>query len=269
MKMKYILLVIAFCITSIAHAQNKVQNPGCEQSLVGGEIPSWQEINGGAWTRQCANPIAHGGNCYFYAGETADAELSQRIDVSDDAQTIDSGNKHYFFVAYVRSFNENPTDQSGVKLIYRDANDAIVEIVTFGPYTNTSSWFTLDFVVQIPAGTRTVDIRLHSVRANGTSNDGYYDDIYLGDVPVATKEINEKLKFSVYPNPADDAFTLLIPGYTAEDLILSMYDCTGRKVMEKPVNDAHSTFELNNPPGLYTLYLKGKEGINVSKLFVR
>lgn len=268
MKMKYLLLMISLILTSITYAQNKVQNPGCEQSLAGGEISGWQEITGGAWSRQCANPTAHGGDCYFYAGDVAEAELSQRIDVSDDAQIIDSGNKHYFFVAYVRSFNENPTDQSGVKLIYRDHNDAIIETVTFGPYTNTSSWFTLDFVVQIPVDTRTVDIRLHSVRANGTSNDGYYDDIYLGDVPVATNEINEKLKFSVYPNPAEDAFTLLIPGNTAEDLRLTMYDYTGRKVMEQPVNDAHSNFEINNPPGLYTLYLKGNDGVSVSKLVV-
>ncbi|MEO6132447.1 MAG: T9SS type A sorting domain-containing protein [Saprospiraceae bacterium] len=268
MNRKFTLLMMAFSMASIAIAQNKVQNPGCEQALVGGEIPGWQEITGSTWTRQCGSPPAHSGQCYFSPGDAADAELSQRVDVSDDATVIDSGNKHYFFVAYVRSLNESPADQSGVKLIYRSASDAIIETVTFGPYTNTNAWFTLDFVIQIPVGTRTVDIRLHSTRLNGTSNDGYYDDLYLGDIPVSTKEINEKLKFSVYPNPADEAFTLLIPGFIVEDLKLSMYDCTGRNVMEKTVKDSQTTFDINSKAGVYILCLQGKEGIYTSRLVV-
>lgn len=81
MKMKYLLLMISLTVTSITFAQNKVQNPGCEQSLTGVHIPGWQVITGGAWSRQCANPTAHGGECYFFAGDVAEAELSQRIDV--------------------------------------------------------------------------------------------------------------------------------------------------------------------------------------------
>ncbi|MEP6793584.1 MAG: hypothetical protein ABJB16_04610, partial [Saprospiraceae bacterium] len=63
MNLKFILLMMAFSMASIATAQNKVQNPGCEQALVGGEIPGWQEITGGTWTKRCEPPGPHSGQC--------------------------------------------------------------------------------------------------------------------------------------------------------------------------------------------------------------
>lgn len=66
MKKIYIALIICFSSILTLDAQNLILNPGCDDSLINGNIPHWQEIIGNNWTQRCASPEAFGGTCYFF-----------------------------------------------------------------------------------------------------------------------------------------------------------------------------------------------------------
>src|SRR6185503_8330130 len=87
---------------------NLVLNSGNELELVNGEIVNWTEVQGSSWTRANAGsfsgfPSPQRGDAYFFAADTAQAELRQDIDVSAFASTIAAGLQQFEFKTYVRS----------------------------------------------------------------------------------------------------------------------------------------------------------------------
>lgn len=208
MKKLYLFLSILFASAFTLQAQNLMLNPGCDDTLVDGEIPYWQEISGNSWTQRCTNPEAYGGTCYFYAGAVASAELRQVIDISADSTEIDNGGKNYFFSGYVRTYSQSPPDESNIHFYFRDCVDTLLSTIILGPYNQTLTWLRVDSALAAPPGARKVDLRLHSVRHNGSNNDGYYDELYLGNSPLVGKsEFEKNMNFIIYPNPSPEQFT--------------------------------------------------------------
>ena len=177
---------------SVVPGANLIQNGGADEQLVGGEIRAWTEAAGTTWTRGASgSPESVNGDSFFYAGETATAELRQDIDVSAFAATIAAGTQAFEWLAYVRSRAEALPDTARVILEYRNAsNTALIARLDSGEIATTSAWHLLEDARPAPAGTGWIRIRLMATRRTGATNDAYFDALSLRAVTGAGVKLN-------------------------------------------------------------------------------
>ncbi|KAA3606902.1 MAG: T9SS C-terminal target domain-containing protein [Calditrichaeota bacterium] len=170
---------------------NLVSNAGCEDALVGGEIPNWTEISGTNWTQRNSNPSAQEGSDYFYAGATTGtAELQQDIDVSSHSISIDAGEATFVWSSFVADFNGS--DESKIILEYRDAtNTTVLDTYDSGFLHPGQTWTQVTDTRLAPVGTRTVRIRMQSRKDAGGNSDGYHDNLSL--LTFATSDADQPL----------------------------------------------------------------------------
>lgn len=91
MKKKLHLIILLVLLTSVhLQSQNLILNHSCDDTLINGKIPYWQEIVGTVWTQRSAtpSPLPQNGIFYFYGGHISVAELSQVVDISSDSMLI-------------------------------------------------------------------------------------------------------------------------------------------------------------------------------------
>jgi hypothetical protein len=168
---------LVFCST-VAWPANLIVNPGNELPLISGDIQGWTEVQGSAWTRSSIVP-AQEGVFHFEAGEVANAELAQSVDVSSFALGIDAGVQRFNFSGYVRSFPQSPLDLARIVVEYRNAGGVVLSTFDSGEVANGDSWQLVSDSRLAPAGTRRINVRLIARRLNGTFNDGFFDNIQL------------------------------------------------------------------------------------------
>ncbi|KAF5056249.1 hypothetical protein DSECCO2_369350 [anaerobic digester metagenome] len=266
MKKIYTLLPVLIILSLTPNAQNLILNPGCDDTLVEGEIPGWSELTGNKWTQRLENPAPNSGVAYFFPGADATAELGQVIDVSNDSSEIDSGTKIYYFTGYVRAFAQSPADESNIFIHFMNANNTLLTSFNFGPFTQTQTWLRIDSALSVPPGTRKVDVRLHSLRHNGTNNDGYYDGLYLGNAPlVGMPEIEHNINISIYPNPSDGLITISISGLFRKSQ-LSIQSINGRQLIRRQITEPQTVISINTlPPGVYIVRVLDNKGVQVQK----
>ncbi|NTW23775.1 MAG: T9SS type A sorting domain-containing protein [Lentimicrobium sp.] len=267
MKTIYIFLLAVIVSGLDLQAQNLILNPGCDDTLVDGNIPHWQEIIGNNWTQRIASPDPQGGNSYFFPGVAATAELAQVIDIADDSLEIDNGTKYYYFTGYVRAYAQSPPDESNIFLQFRDEGEALLTSFNFGPYTQTQIWLRIDSALSAPPGARKIDIRLHSVRHNGSNNDGYYDELYLGNSPlVGIPEIKQHANFTIYPNPSDGSITLALPGlFPGSEL--TILNAEGQQLVRREITEHFTVINISTlPPGIYLVKLQHEKMVEVKKM---
>jgi len=264
MKKNYVFLVLLLSLAA-AQAQNLILNPGCDDTLVAGEIPCWTEITGNNWTQRSENPAPFAGESYFYPGIASAAELGQVIDISADSVSVDGGSKIYYFTGYVRAYAQSPTDESNIYILFRSVSDTLISDFIFGPYTQTSEWLRIDSALSAPPGSRKIDIRLHSERYNGSNNDGYYDELYLGNTPLAgVPEAEPSSPVLIYPNPSAGELTIKIAGSMVNCHLL-IFDLSGRLVLQREVAGPVCEMDVRSlHSGIYILKL-----VNEKEEFVR
>jgi len=270
MKKEILLLVLALSNLFFSQAQNLILNPGCDDTLVGGEIPHWQELTGDEWTQRLENPDPFGGSSYFFPGSVAEAELGQTIDIAADSIQIDNGTKYYYFTGYVRAFSQSPSDESNILLKFRDGGDTPLDSCLLGPYNQTAVWLRLDTALLAPVGARKADIVLRSLRHNGSNNDGYYDELYFGNSPlVAVREIKMNLCFSVYPNPSGGHFSIDLPELKDKNWTLSIRNISGQLLEEKRMTGNPVVLTMDRADGIYFLTIETDKEIYSSKVLIK
>ncbi|HUM69212.1 MAG TPA: S1C family serine protease, partial [Chloroflexota bacterium] len=165
---------------------NLIQNPGNEEPLVNGEIPYWEEAAGNNWGQNSEIPV-YDGRAYFDAGEAGQyAILSQDVDVSGFATSIDQGNQEFTFIAHMRSYPLQPfvpVDSAQVFVAFLDTDGEEINTVKSEEYFSTESWVKVDDVLIAPSGTRWIRISLVSTKYGGYDSDGYFDDLSLIALP--------------------------------------------------------------------------------------
>jgi len=267
MKRNYITMVLLTAMSFAIQAQNLILNPGCEDTLIDGNIPHWLEISGTNWTQRNASPEPQAGSSYFFPGIAATAELGQVIDVSNDSVEIDNGTKMYYFTGYVRAYSQSPPDESNIFIYFRNEGDSILTSFILGPYTQTQTWLRIDTALSAPPGARKIDLRLHSVRHNGSNNDGYYDELYLGNSPlVGIPEFNRHGNFTTYPNPSAGLITIIMPGLFLESQ-LSILNCNGQKLIQRQVTETSMEIDIRSlPPGVYFVKVQNEKTSIIEKV---
>lgn len=177
-----------------------IQNGGCEETLVEGNIPDWEEVVATTWTQRSAGPDPYEGSYYFFSGVNASAELRQDVDVSAYADFIDTGTQLFSFSGYVRSWPQSPADLSRIILEYLNFDKSVI-LTSFdsGDYGDASIWTLISNDTIAPVGTRFIRIRLIATRRSGSNNDGYFDALSLS-TPIPLPMAPQNLVIDVVGN---------------------------------------------------------------------
>ena len=269
MRKVLLLLSIIFNCSVLVQAQNLILNASCDDSLVNGNIPYWQEIVGTGWTKRCNSPNAFAGLCYFYPGAVATGELQQSIDLSMDSIAIDSGNKNYYFTGYVLSYGQAPSDESNIYLNFYDSVDTLLISYLLGPFNQTVAWLRLDSVLLAPQGSRKVIVKLRSIRRNGSNNDGYYDELYLGNTPISgISELKSNAIISIFPNPSNGELNITLNKKPYAKAQLAIADLLGRKILEMENVSMETNLVLNQPQGIYLVTISTDTEIYTKRIII-
>jgi gliding motility-associated-like protein len=181
------ILVLLFTLVCLfqakTNAQNLIKNPDCELPAVGNSIPFWTNVVGNLWNSRQLDPPPQNGLNYFSPGQIRNAELSQTVDVSDYACSIDAGIQRFLFSGYVYSFNAAPIDIARVVVQFLSGTGSILTFYDSGDKTPLGVWEKLTNSTLAPVGTRSIRIRLISTRQSGTDNDADYDNFSLTPSP--------------------------------------------------------------------------------------
>jgi hypothetical protein len=183
--------------TAESDSPNLIQNPGAEAAIGSSsgapvKTPDWTST-GGATALQYGAPSypsstdpgspTRGKN--FFAGGEADAtsSLSQTIDVSQYATSIDTGDVKYALSGWLGGYSDQE-DNAALTITFKSSAGSALGKGSIGPVTATERADTTEFLEKsstgsVPANTRTVVVLLTMVRDQGTADDGYADDLSL------------------------------------------------------------------------------------------
>ncbi len=155
-------------------------------------IPGWQDegwhtvmvygAEGGFPLDSDPGPPDRGANFFCGGGDTSDTSISQDVDLSALAETIDAGGVQYQLSAWLGGY-ASQDDRSGLSASFLDASGVALHSVTLEPFTAadrgyaTGLWSRSD-TGSVPAHTRSARITLTAWRSYGY-NDGYADEISL------------------------------------------------------------------------------------------
>jgi hypothetical protein len=273
------LLLSVITLILSGKSQNLILNPGCEDTLVNGEIPYWTEVIGNNWTQRTASPDPYEGSAYFFPGVAAAAELQQDVDISAYKSTIDDSSQSFLFEGYVRAYPQSPADQSRIILEFLDSlKTTKIDSFDSGNYSNTTEWVQLTDTTLAPPETRYIRIRLVSTRRAGSNNDGYYDGLSLEPfMPVRIYHKKNNLPKSLvllqnYPNPFNSTTKIefLIPNN--EFVTLKIYNLLGEEVAallsdQLPPGSYQYEWDASPyPTGLYIYKLTAGRTVELKKL---
>ncbi|MBN2367233.1 MAG: T9SS type A sorting domain-containing protein [Calditrichaeota bacterium] len=261
--------LIFFCLFTSSLSQNLILNPGCEDTLVNGEIPHWTEVVGTNWTQRTASPAPYEGLAYFFPGVATLAELQQDVDISAYKTTIDDSTQLFIFEGYVRAYPQSPADQSRIVLEFLDSlKTAKIDSFDSGNYSITNEWVSVTDSTIVPPHTRHIRIRLISTRRNGSNNDGYYDDLSLvAYQPVGILGGDNQIPkqfhlYQNYPNPFNVSTVISWELSMGSPVTLVVYDLSGRRIMKllnkhQPAGYHQIEFDASHlPSGIYLYHLQ-------------
>lgn len=164
-----------------------LQNPGGE---MGGDPPlSWTEISGDDWHTydgDFTDPPStgfppHQGAQSIFAGEGPQNafSLTQNVDVSAYAETIDASALHVLASVWIRTLDvgNNP---GRVRLQFVDGAGGIVGATEQSMSYSGMAWQQRSVDVPVPSGTRSIVFELRCTKSTGeTQCDAYFDDASL------------------------------------------------------------------------------------------
>ena len=85
----------------------------------------------------------------------------------------------------------------------------------------------------------------------------------------AVQNITKDNTFSMYPDPCDGKFTLVIP-YLHSETSVTVYNCMGQMIYQSAISDQHTDVDLSTTPaGIYYVQCSSSEGTTTRKLVVR
>ncbi|MDB5069113.1 MAG: phosphoesterase [Candidatus Eremiobacteraeota bacterium] len=125
------------------------------------------------------------GKNFFYAGNVQRAQAAQDVMLPDAAATdIDRGRATYTLSAWLGGYG-GQHDNATVTLVFLSAAGGVIgSPETVGPVTaaerkNVTAFLRRAAPARVPAGARTARIVMTMLRTDGSSNDGYVDDVSL------------------------------------------------------------------------------------------
>ena len=172
-----------------ANATNLLTNPGAEAPITQqGQIPGWTltsnfstELYGtGGFPSATEGQRINGGTRLFTGGPSnALSSAAQTVSVSSDAAAIDEGQRVALLRGELGSFSLG--DSATLKAEFLNGTNGVLSEVVIGPVATGTNEFQLkETSAVVPVGTRAVRVTMISIRTEGSYNDGYFDNLFLG-----------------------------------------------------------------------------------------
>jgi uncharacterized protein (TIGR03437 family) len=221
--------VIALIATTLATAgtavqtifgRNLISNPGAEDGEVSMPqytgpvpvIPGWNRVGktdvvpyGRFMDLSHMAPMNHLNNYFVGGWSNASSTISQEIDISAGAITIDGGGVTFDASAYLGGDFGKP-DNAGMTVAFYDAGGHVLKTVTLGPVTVPAGLIGMMFqrrVGAVPKLARKVTVAVEFTRFSGVDNDGAADDLSLVlNAPTAADPV---LNRNLLVNPAAES----------------------------------------------------------------
>lgn len=210
-----------------ARPANLLVNPGAEDGLTG-----WSDEGGAQSVAERRGQAPHGGQAFFtgfLAPPEANAKLSvlrQTVSLAAQAKAADDGRLRLYLAGYMATERELltdgtltctspiPYDDAEVTLELLGADDRLLARVVSGR-RDTLAWHPFTAIVDAPPGTRQARLSLlsHHKPHNNDSNDGMFDDLYLGAEELTTAHSRKSANLI----PEGGAETLSLAGFTAKN----------------------------------------------------
>ncbi|HEX8913739.1 MAG TPA: FG-GAP-like repeat-containing protein, partial [Humisphaera sp.] len=210
-------------------------------------LPGWTTVNNFTAVQYAAavpqvytsandpGPTNRGAN--FFSGGPSDAtsSASQVIDISVGAALVDAGSVTYDLSGYLGGW-QSERDAATVTARFKRADGVVLATATLGPVTpadrsNLTGLLARNATGTVPSGARSVEVNVTTTRVDGTSCDGYVDNLSLRlrETPLSGWTIfldqnnNEKLdageRWTVTDANGDYKFTDLPPAtYTVREV---------------------------------------------------
>ena len=146
-----------------------------------------------------ADSAALGGGASFFAGgpDNAASSATQVVSVASDAARIDAGSESATLSALLGGYLTQ-TDSATVTATFLNAAGSGLGTLQIGPVTpddrqSATTLLARSATAAVPAGTRSISVRIDATRNEGAFNDGYIDNVSLtlgtGGGPVYHKTV--------------------------------------------------------------------------------
>ena len=216
MRLAAVLALAALAFPATAGAQAPAGNllvngdaeavPGSSDGVAVVPPPGW--TTDGAFTEVAygapeflttADSAALGGGASFFAGgpDNAASSATQVVSVASDAARIDAGSESATLSALLGGYLTQ-TDSATVTATFLNAAGSGLGTLQVGPVTPEDRQYATTLLSRsataaVPAGTRSVSVRIDATRNEGAFNDGYIDNVSLtlgtGGGPVFHKTV--------------------------------------------------------------------------------
>ena len=135
----------------------------------------------GGWPTASDPGPANRGTKFFQGGSNATAEGHQVIDLSAVTALINAGQLSFAASAYLGGWS-NQNDSASVTLRFKNSSGAVLATVSLpGPSAagrnNVTGLFLVSQSGTVPANSTQADVDLKMIRAGGSANDGYADNL--------------------------------------------------------------------------------------------
>ena len=110
--------------------------------------------------------------------------------------------------------------------------------------------------------------------AGGDTCSNFYIYLYDGPLRIQANNINIGNEFKIIPNPNNGIFNIEYSSGSIENIIIQVYDFTGRLINDKMVrknsDDINIPMNLSRQPeGFYLIRMVGEEGVKTGKVTIR
>jgi hypothetical protein len=125
-----------------------------------------------------------GGESFFAGGpDSAASSATQVVSVASDAARIDAGSESATLSALLGGYLTQ-TDSATVTATFLNAGGATLGTLAIGPVTpddrqSATTLLARSATAAVPAGTRSISVRIDATRNEGAFNDGYADNVSL------------------------------------------------------------------------------------------
>jgi hypothetical protein len=162
---------------TVAVSPQLLTNPSCEEHSRDDEIPGWESSPAGAWVRRSEGPKAQHGQFFFFPGANERAELTQTVALAEFRDSIKKGQAKVEFRGYLASWNRQDALQVQIEAL--SSSGKALAVSNSGDLHYAQRWELYAAALDLPPSTRSVKVRLISVRNEGKNNDGYFDNLSL------------------------------------------------------------------------------------------
>lgn len=150
-----------------------------------GDTTGWTNELGGLAVRS-ASPAPQEGSNYFFGGTSAETRARQDVTVPPAQETaVDAGNREVRIRWLQNALDEAADDQAEIQVDFLDAASAQIGATVSAGLLSPITWTERQLQTAVPAGTRTLRVRMRMVRQTGVDNDGLVDNVRVDLVDAA------------------------------------------------------------------------------------